>query len=1367
MEEGSNWSCFPSEEALGIFSSRLKPFSIDLFDLVRNPKKDASFLPEMASFLRRAPPEALQPYLDLTLLPLLLLLDVAVKCRSEKKVDLGASLGALVVSDFVAENMLLCLEEILKKCHLGSVDQMVVVLKKLTSGALLSPSEAAEEFRGGIIRCLRAMLLRLHPCSAVSCTCKQVSSLAPVSTETLQPQQTLMHYQGGECLIAFLQSEDASAAVGHLLSLLLQIAEVEAARGHLGSGRLRKEAFLTLRVLVSKVGTADALAFFLPGIVSRFSKALYASKSMITGAAGNTGSLEHAVRGLTEFILIVLSDDANTYGIEVSYSDGIAFSPKNRRNSQAVLDALRQLPSSSLIHSENAVTTSSIQSVLASSSNGEVHDKTSGNSARPLYVKRTKEWVEKTSTNVDKMLSATFPHLCVHPSEKVRKGLVDGITGLLSNCGHTLQRSKLMLLECLCVLVVDDSDVVSVAALQSLESLFMLEKEVFSEDEISEIFSRLIERLPIVVLGSDETIAVSHARRLLALMYHAGPKVVVDQLLCLHVKAIQFFDAFSLVLGHNSQYTGSVNNLILSKPLSVGYLLSISELKAGSLFGYSNNDAAYRTPSGASKISVLQDKGSENSADSANGDSEFPRMPPWFVHVGNQKLYQALAGILRLVSLSVMADHRSKVSLSSVIDIPLNYIQKLISELRMKEYSKVGWQTWYSQNTLGQLIRQTSTGVCILNEMIYGLSEQSANFYKRLFRKSGSKEKDAPSEELTFKSIWKLFQGKDVRNQIIYCVGSILHEYLSYEVWSLPIDQDSPILEHERESNLSLHFFRDVTMLHQVIIEGIAIFSITLGRDFVSGGFMHSCLYLLLQNLISSNHQIRTASDAALRVVSAASGYSTVGHLVLANADYIIDSLCRQLRHLDLNPRVPDVLAAMLSYIGAAHDMLPLLEEPMRSLSLELEVLGRHQHPNLTVPFLKAMREITRASRHEASRLPNETMSFYEFVNLKFCRMENRGKMDNIQSSCGDFVTSDKKCVDLSNADIPFEEWEDLLLKLNDMKRYRRIVGSLVGSCLNAATPLLGSMTESACLVALDIIEDVVSSLAKVEEAYKHEKEAKVVIEKAIQSYSSNGDEDTMDPDDDPDENRLLPAMNKIWPYLVLCIKNKVSVAVIRRCTDVLSRSIQISGGDFFVRRFHNDGQVLWNLLTPSSLPLRMKHTSSQDKRPILLPYRNTSQTSEDPMAEASSLKIQAAVLIMIADISGNKRSSSALDAVLKKISSLVVGVACSSVKGLQDASVKALTGLANMDPDLIWLLLADVYYTMKKRNIPQPPASELASMSELLPPPMSSKEYLYVQYGGEGALVDIDPSSVDANKLIGTIHRGRRVNNKRFINLV
>ena len=54
-----------------------------------------------------------------------------------------------------------------------------------------------------------------------------------------------------------------------------------------------------------------------------------------------------------------------------------------------------------------------------------------------------------------------------------------------------------------------------------------------------------------------------------------------------------------------------------------------------------------------------------------------------------------------------------------------------------------------------------------------------------------------------------------------------------------------------------------------------------------------------------------------------------VGHLVLAHSDYVIDLICRQLRHLALNPYVPNVLASMLSYIGLTHKILPLLEEPV------------------------------------------------------------------------------------------------------------------------------------------------------------------------------------------------------------------------------------------------------------------------------------------------------------------------------------------------------------------------------------------------------------------------------------------------------
>ncbi|KAM1004039.1 hypothetical protein ACFX2C_004281 [Malus domestica] len=80
-------------------------------------------------------------------------------------------------------------------------------------------------------------------------------------------------------------------------------------------------------------------------------------------------------------------------------------------------------------------------------------------------------------------------------------------------------------------------------------------------------------------------------------------------------------------------------------------------------------------------------------------------------------------------------------------------------------------------------------------------------------------------------------------------------------------------------------------------------------------------------------------------------------------------------------------------------------------------------------------------------------------------------------------------------------------------------------------------------------MKDGIMSLAKVEEAYRHERVTKETIEEAIQSYSLYHLQDALDA---ADENRLLPAVNKIWPFLLVCIRNKNPVAV-RRCLCVVS----------------------------------------------------------------------------------------------------------------------------------------------------------------------------------------------------------------------
>ncbi|WMV59495.1 hypothetical protein MTR67_052880 [Solanum verrucosum] len=403
--------------------SELKHYCIELLELHQNPKKNPSTLTHLLQFLRRSSPDDLQSLFDYTLFPLLLLLDAAVDSKSPPNVGSNERyMMPNTLSDIVMEGALHCLEELLKKCCLGSVDQFIVLTKKLTRGALLSPMEASEEFREGVIRCFKALLLNLHCCSSESCPCKQISGwpLLLESKSLHSPPVSKLKFKEEECLVAFLQSETASVAIGHWLSLLLKVADVEAARGQQGSASLRIEAFSTLRVLVAKVGTADALAFFLPGVVSQIGKVMHISKTFISGAAGNAEALDQAIRSLAEFLMIVLEDNLNLPFLGMLLDD-----VKKEKSSVSFLEALRQLPST--MHDQNL---SEVGTIVLSSTEGE--RASPRNPTGSLCVIRTKDWIVDTSSHVDKLLCATYPQVALLASkQKSETRTLGGNTGTL------------------------------------------------------------------------------------------------------------------------------------------------------------------------------------------------------------------------------------------------------------------------------------------------------------------------------------------------------------------------------------------------------------------------------------------------------------------------------------------------------------------------------------------------------------------------------------------------------------------------------------------------------------------------------------------------------------------------------------------------------------------------------------------------------------------------------------------------------------------------------------------------------------------------------------------------------------------------
>lgn len=166
-------------------------------------------------------------------------------------------------------------------------------------------------------------------------------------------------------------------------------------------------------VFFLQVGTADALAFFLPGVVSQITKVLHASKGMTSGAAGSVEAIDQALRGLAEFLVIVLRDDANMSSLDMSVDVTTVYSSNNNMSTQSFMEELRRLPIKAQGHRQVVAEVSSDQSVKTTMPEMKFNERkiNSGKEIGSLHVNRTKDWIEKTSVHVDKLLGATFPHV--------------------------------------------------------------------------------------------------------------------------------------------------------------------------------------------------------------------------------------------------------------------------------------------------------------------------------------------------------------------------------------------------------------------------------------------------------------------------------------------------------------------------------------------------------------------------------------------------------------------------------------------------------------------------------------------------------------------------------------------------------------------------------------------------------------------------------------------------------------------------------------------------------------------------------------------------------------------------------------------
>ncbi|XP_024523552.1 TELO2-interacting protein 1 homolog isoform X1 [Selaginella moellendorffii] len=1147
-------------------SSALRPLCTKLLELPTAGIEAQGQAIEAAEALEKVlealPASALQSCYQCALFPLLLLIDAAVVLRAK---GVAVRSKPVIVSDRLAERVAACLEILLRKCPVQDIQEMATLLRKLVGAAMLTPDEASEEFRHGVVKCLASMFQHLPPQGDVA---------------------------------ERMRSEEMAAAIGHLFSVLLQISHAEAARAGVGSGSIRADSLATLRIVVTKVASPDALAFFLPGVASGLGKVIKgavvsngrsgfvsAAQFYSVGAAASSRSLSEAILGIAELLVLVLADSRSLVTADIATP---------RIQDQEALGALQKL-------SKKAV-----HETRRDEHQLEVAD-TSMEDRKVMRVECHERWLADTVSHIDKLLQDVLPLLCAHPVAAVRKAVVEATGQIIGSCQKTLEVCMPLLLETLLLFACGDSSSVSATASHRLSFLAHSGSDSKLRSAFTAVLNRLLEDLPKVVISADEVSALHHARRLAAAMYYSGPRAVFTSLFQSPACVSRFITIMTQSLSLPSTFASS------------GYIES---------GGYKFREISL--PHGASL-----------EAEVAN--DQLPRTAPWFTQAGKVKLYDALASTLRLAGFSSLRGSVDKPSLADLLLL----LQSSIRDCASESGADKG----------GQLRRSAAAAACALNEIIYGASGTWLD-RNNLF---GSKESNE----------WDPLPKADFLSHVRDAIDDVLHDYMVSELWDLPVDSQG-----SDESDLAI--LEDNATLQQVLIEGVGIFGMTLGSSFETSGYLGLVIYPLLEKLGCSRYSVAHAASISLRAISHHSGYVSVQKLVVANLDHVVDSLCRQLRHISMYPHAPEFLTAILQQTGAAADLLPLLEEPMRGLLQELEIPGRHHHPYLTVPILKALREITRAARHES--------------------------------------------FELASSDLPssMDEGEQNIQTLLQHKRCHHSVLTVASSCIVSSAPLLASKNIPARILALDIIEDGVAALSKIEAAYKA---SNLRWEEAMQAFErSQGNLDYETPDRDPnDGNKLLPTIHQIWPHVVCCLRSE-HPAVLVRCLSAIAFVARECGGSFLARRLQKDVLPLLLRLLQDG-PVTGGRVGLDQL--IAQPATRALATRESP---GTVRKVQEAALKCIKAISGDKKSAPALDAIFETVAGAVVSLACSQWE-LKELAAETASALSSSDPDLVWILAADLAYESGEAVAPASPC--LPSCSEILPPLTSDTEALCSQYAG------------------------------------
>jgi len=709
-------------------------------------------------------------------------------------------------SDKAAEALLSVLLILLQqgtKCTSG--DQLSSLLHRLC-GILAVPRElVSEEIRLGTLKIVTAALVNV-PCD--------------------------------QALQFSLREESSAPLLGHLGSVLVKAAaaEVEAgSSGNTGSKLIRVESLKALKLLIQAVNDADALSFFLPGLMTGLARSLLVAgggrgrgsdtRLQSPGPAASGAATVEALQGLTCLLqatlgnetvadLLVIDEDAEAVSTAGVVGAGQASPDWDTLRGDAALEELYKISNKKAKSTDEEKQVDNNDSMktttAASSKSSAVPLPASSPPPQPgeapkLRVDRTEAWVRSSAARIEEMLGTILLPLASNFRSDAREALVHACAALSITCSLALSGCLPVLTDIILALAQDSWPAVATAARSWLNtdtapftSAAIIDNGIqvpCSPSSSSVPILATAERslktwihdLPAALRRGDEA-GKAHALKITTCLEACPPHWIANHLLSHSTEVGRMIPVLAECFAVDAE--------------SAGLLLVAAPEAAGTAFTTTTSSSS-TSPSSSSSVSV-----------------SLPRMPLGLHYISTQKTYECVANLMRtLAAVAVTADTNKKGStasgtaLRSLIDGCLQHIQRLvdtssdsqekgkkgkesrpgagIKKNKMKKGNDsfpVDADSTYGSSTdtaLGNPISWTVSAaqvVFVLTEIVFGASPAWQPKYMHL---SAASDTAAPAAAASLPSSSSV-SNSSLTKELEALIGLALPELVDTRIWSLP-----------------------------------------------------------------------------------------------------------------------------------------------------------------------------------------------------------------------------------------------------------------------------------------------------------------------------------------------------------------------------------------------------------------------------------------------------------------------------------------------------------------------------------------------------------------------------------------------------